>query len=63
MDFSESFCHLNYEFRKKLQSEFFELVDSLISAGRLADKDGQSDDDIVQVMSFSNKIKNNKIKL
>ncbi|PWA89913.1 phospholipase-like protein [Artemisia annua] len=47
LDFSESFSHLNYEFRENLQSEFFELVDSLISASRSSQNGGESYDDIV----------------
>ncbi|PWA66519.1 phospholipase-like protein [Artemisia annua] len=48
LDFSESFSHLNYEFQENLQSEFFELVDSLISASRSSQNGSESYDDIVQ---------------
>ena len=53
MDFSESFTHLNHEMGEKLQHEFFELVDTLISASRSVPNADESDnDDVVHVMSF-----------
>lgn len=53
MDFSESFTHLNHEMGEKLQHEFFDLVDTLISARRsVPNADESDDDDVVQVMSF-----------
>ena len=49
MDFSRSFCHLSPEFREQMSSEFFGMVDSLISYSCSAEKDVDFDDDIAQV--------------
>ncbi|PWA87560.1 phospholipase-like, Aminotransferase-like mobile domain protein [Artemisia annua] len=48
LDFSRSFCHLSPEFREQLNREFFVMVDTLISNSCSAQKDVDSDDDIVQ---------------